>query len=109
MLHLRVHPRQVLDRPHHEGQVGDEGVDAADRDQAQLALQAAVPDDGAQGQRGDDLHGRQEQRGEPGGAIGGPVHAPRQDLELAQVLRLAPEGLDDADALDAFVVGAGDL
>jgi hypothetical protein len=37
--------RQVLDRPHHKGDVGDKGLDAADGHAAVLRLQAAVPDD----------------------------------------------------------------
>ena len=61
MLHLSIDARQVLDRPQHEGQVGDEGMDAADGHQPDLGLQTADPDDGAQRDGRDDFHGRQEQ------------------------------------------------
>ncbi len=71
VLHLGEDARQVLDRPHHEGHVGDEGLDAADGDAFKVDLRAAVPDDAADGEGGDDLHDRQEERGQPGGAVAG--------------------------------------
>jgi hypothetical protein len=51
VLHFGVDARQVLHRPHHEGQVRDERVDTADGQQPALGLDAAVPDDRAQRER----------------------------------------------------------
>ena len=73
------------------------------------ACQPAVPDDAAQGQRGDDLHGGQEQRAQPGGAVSRLVHLAGQHAEFLQVLLLAHQGLDHAHAGDVLVVRAGDL
>ena len=93
MLHLGVDTRQVLDRPHHEGQVGDEGMDAADGEAADVALHPAVPDDGTQGKGGDDLHGRQEERRKPGGPVGGLVHVAGQDWNSFRFSSSRPSAL----------------
>ena len=77
MLHFGIHARQVLDRPHHEGEVRDEGLDAADGHQAERDLHAAIANDETQRDGGDDLHGGQEERREPGCAVGGVVHLRR--------------------------------
>jgi hypothetical protein len=57
----------------------------------------------------DNLHHRQEERREPGGAIRCAVHIIGQPLELAGVFVFAPQRLDHAHALDVFVVCAGNL
>ena len=58
-----------------------------------LACDTAVPDDGAQRNRGDDLHGGQEEGAQPGGAVAGAVHFAGQLAELAQIFRLRGPGL----------------
>ena len=84
-------------------------MNAADRHPTDLGLDAAVPDDAPQRKGRDDLHGRQEERGEPGSPIGCAVHVIRQHLELFQVLVLASQRLDHAHPGDVLVVSAGDL
>ena len=43
LLHLGKNARQVLDRPHHEGDVRDEGLDAANGHPADFDLATAIP------------------------------------------------------------------
>ncbi len=93
MLHLGV-ARHLLDREEHEGDVGDEGLDAADADGRTANrdvrhLSSAVPEDHANRKGADDLDGGQEERGQPRRAIARPVHFARQPLELFQVFMLA--------------------
>ena len=108
-LHFGEHARQVLDGPHHEGHVGKKGLDAADADAFKIGLRAAVPDDAADGEGGDDLHDRQEERAQPGGAVAGLVHLAGLQLEFVQVAVLAPQRLDHAHAADVLVVRRGDV
>ncbi len=70
VLHFGIHPRHILDRPHHKGDVGNEGLDAADGDPSQRGLIAAVPDDGTQRDAADDLHHRQKEGRQPGCPVG---------------------------------------
>jgi hypothetical protein len=63
----------------------------------------------AHGEGADELHRRQEEGAEPGGAVAGAVHLAGQLLKLGEVLLLAAQGLDHAHAHDVLVVGAGDL
>ena len=75
MLHFRIHARQVLDRPHHEGEIRYEGLNTADGHHPKLNLQTAIANDETQRDGCDDLHGGEEERGEPRGAIRGVIHA----------------------------------
>ena len=72
-------------------------------------MQTAIADDETQRERGDDLHGGEEERGEPRGAIGGVIHAGGQTLKLARVFIFASQRLDHARALKVLVERACDL
>ena len=61
MLHLGVDPRHFLNRPEHEGNVGNKGPNASDGHGSYLSLQPAVPDDAGHGHRADQLHDRQKE------------------------------------------------
>ena len=72
-------------------------------------LRAAIANDETQRQRGDDLHGGEEERREPGRPIRGLVHFGRQLLKLFCVLVFTQQCLDHAYTLEVFVERAGDL
>ena len=74
-----------------------------------LRLQAAIPDDGAQCNGADDLHGRQEEGRQPGCAVAGAVHLSGQLAEFAHVFVFTSQGFDHPHTGDVFVVCAGDL
>ena len=103
MLHFRIDARQVLHRPHHEGEIRDEGLDAADGHQTQVRFAGRHTNDETQREGGDDLHGGQEERREPRGAIRGVVHLGGQTLKLARVFIFAAQRLDHAHALNVLV------
>ena len=48
MLHLGIDARQILHGPHHESEIRDEGIDAANRHRTDHDLIAAIPNDDAQ-------------------------------------------------------------
>ena len=108
VLHISIHARHVLDGPEHEGDIGHEGLDAADGDEPGAGLQPAKPGNAAQRHGADDLHRRQEQGRQPGGVVGRAIHLAGELAELARVAVLAPQGLDHAHARDVLVIGAGD-
>ena len=92
MLHFRIDARQILDGPHHEGEIRDEGLNAADGHDANFDLGTAVANDEPQRNSSDDLHGGEEERREPRRTIGCFIHLARQLLKLFRILILAQQG-----------------
>ena len=109
MLHLSIDARQVLYRPHHEREIRDESIDAANRHCTDHDLIAAVPNDDAQRHCRDDLHGGEEERREPRRAIRGAIHRVSQHLELFQVFVFALQRFDHTHALNVLIVCTRDL
>ena len=85
------YPGQVLDRPHHEGDVGDKSLNPADGHSTRFSLVSAVPDDRTEGKSRRQLDGGQKQSAQPGGAITMVVHFAGQYFEFFQVLVFPPK------------------
>ena len=109
LLHTGKHPRHLLHRPEHEGDVGDKRLNRADAQRARLELIAAQPHHPTNGKGHDELHGRQEQRRKPRRSEGSLVHIPRQPFKFAQVFFFPPQRLHHPHPSDVFAVGASDF
>jgi len=109
LLHFSVNAGNILDRPHHKRDVGDESLDTANGHPGHHSRLPAVVDHSADRKGGDDLHGGQEKGGKPGCPVTGAVHLAGKHAEFRHIFVFSPQGFHNSHPGDVFVIRSGDL